>query len=166
MTLRLAGIVNDSITDGPGIRLAVFGQGCPHKCGGCHNPDALDPLGGYDCGAEEIAETAAANPLLDGVTFTGGEPFAQAVGFAWLGRRIKERVPGLTVITYTGYTWEELDSLPGARELIEISDFIVDGRYDAGLKSLDLMHKGSGNQRFIDVKKTLEQGNVVLWTNC
>jgi len=162
-SLRLSGIVNDSITDGPGLRLVIFAQGCALSCPGCHNPETHDPGGGYDCTIDEIVETAAGNPLLSGVTFSGGEPFMQAAAFAETARRVKALSPRLTVITYTGYTWEELQELPGAKELLDASDFIVDGRFEQGRKSLELMYTGSKNQRFIDVKKTLGQGSVVLY---
>lgn len=162
-TLRIAGIVNDSITDGPGLRLTVFAQGCPHRCFGCHNPKTHDPLGGKDTGLEEILDKITANPLLEGVTFSGGEPFIQVKAFAEAARRIKALRPDLNLAVYTGYTWEELMVLPGAMELIELSDFIVDGPFVASLKSLGLKYAGSANQRFINVKESLKRGEIVQW---
>ena len=103
MELRIAGTVNDSIVDGPGIRFTVFTQGCPHGCPGCHNPQTHDFLGGTVTDTDELLEKIKSNPLLDGVTFSGGEPFAQAQALAHLGRQIKEL--GMDVITYTGYTF-------------------------------------------------------------
>ena len=160
MKIRLSGIVNDSITDGPGLRLAVFAQGCGHGCPGCHNPGSHSLTGGYEEDTERIAELAGENPLISGVTFTGGEPFLQAEAFCEAARRIREGLPHLTIITYTGYTWEELEKIPGAEGLVRLSDYIVDGRFVMGERSLDLMYMGSRNQRFIDVGKTLEKGTV------
>ncbi|MCI9640020.1 MAG: 4Fe-4S cluster-binding domain-containing protein [Emergencia sp.] len=76
-TLRIAGVVKESIVDGPGIRFVVFSQGCPHHCPGCHNAVTHDFEGGYDCSIERILAEIDANPLLDGVTFSGGEPVCQ-----------------------------------------------------------------------------------------
>lgn len=153
MKLRVAGIVNDSITDGPGLRLSVFAQGCPHLCPGCHNPETHDPSGGYDADTDEIVEMLLQNPLLDGVTFSGGEPFLQPRAFAKLAGEARKH--GLSVITYTGYTWEELLLLTGAMELVRASDYIVDGRFIESRKSLELKFMGSENQRFINVKEML-----------
>ena len=76
--MKLAGLVEDSIVDGPGIRLTVFCQGCPHHCPGCHNPESWPFEGGSEMTAEEIVQIAQKNPLCRGVTFSGGEPFCQA----------------------------------------------------------------------------------------
>ena len=105
MKLRIAGTVNDSIVDGPGIRFTIFTQGCPHHCEGCHNPQTHDFNGGEIVEADEIIEKIKKNPLLDGVTFSGGEPFCQAETLADIGKEIKSL--GLNVITYTGYTFDE-----------------------------------------------------------
>ena len=106
MTLRIAGTANDSFVDGPGIRFTIFTQGCPHNCKGCHNPQTHDFNGGELVDTAELLEKAKANPLLDGVTFSGGEPFCQAEALAELGKELK--AAGLNIITYTGYTFEHL----------------------------------------------------------
>ena len=106
MELRIAGTVNDSIVDGPGIRFSIFVQGCPHNCEGCHNPQTHDFNGGAIFTTEELLDKVKGNPLLDGVTFSGGEPFCQAEALAKLGKDIKAL--GLNIITYTGYTFEQL----------------------------------------------------------
>lgn len=160
MLLRISGVINDSIVDGPGLRLAVFGQGCPHNCPGCHNPETHDYNGGYEADIDAVALTALENPLLDGVTFTGGEPFVQAEAFAALAEAIKAAVPELTVLVYTGYRWEELAQMEEAKRLLELADYLVDGRFEADKRSLELMFKGSSNQRFIDVKKSLATGAI------
>ena len=85
--LRLAGIVRESIVDGPGIRFTVFCQGCPHGCPGCHNPETHDFKGGSDCSVDRLMEEIDKDPILAGVTFSGGEPFArQKPSRTWEGK--------------------------------------------------------------------------------
>ena len=161
--LRIAGITDDSIVDGPGIRLTVFVQGCPHNCEGCHNPQTHDFSAGTLISADEIIKRIDANPLLDGVTFSGGEPFCQAAELSKLGRVIREK--GLDIITYSGYTYEYLkahaDSENCYNELLSVSDYLVDGPFILSERNIDLRFKGSANQRIIDMKKTAEEGRIV-----
>ena len=164
--LRLAGVIRESIVDGPGIRMTVFGQGCPHRCKGCHNPETHNPEGGYTSNPENILKAIDQNPLLQGVTFSGGEPFLQAEGFAELGREIKKK--GLHIMTYSGYTFDEImegagQGAPGWKELLEVTDILVDGKFVQEEKSLNLLFRGSKNQRLINVPKSLEKGEAVLW---
>lgn len=161
--IRLAGIVRESIVDGPGIRLVVFCQGCPHGCRECHNTVTHDFAGGYDCSVDRILQAVDENPLLDGVTFSGGEPACQPAGFLSLARGIKER--GLDIIMYSGYTFEELQSMAENSQdlarLLQYVDILVDGRYEAEKRDLTLAFRGSTNQRVIDVKASLREGKVV-----
>ena len=163
--MRIAGLTNDSIVDGPGIRFSVFSQGCPHKCPGCHNPSSHDPLGGSEMAEEDIIARFDKNPLLDGVTITGGEPFFQAEDCARIAKAAHEK--GLNVWTYTGYTYEQLragqDRHPGWKELLEETDVLVDGLFLLKERSLELKFRGSRNQRLIDVKKSLAADGIVLW---
>lgn len=163
-TIRIAGIVKESIVDGPGIRFVVFAQGCKHNCPGCHNPETHSFEGGELVNIEEILEQVRKNPLLDGVTFSGGDPFEQADVFAILGAKIKKL--RLNIMTYTGYTYEEiLDGMKtnsGWKSLLYTTDILVDGRFDINKKSLMLKYKGSSNQRVIDVKKSLESNEIIL----
>jgi anaerobic ribonucleoside-triphosphate reductase activating protein len=159
MLLKLAGIVDDSIVDGPGLRLAVFGQGCPHRCPGCHNPQSWDPAGGYERSVEDILAQAAQNPLLSGLTLTGGEPFAQAGAMAELAVGAQAR--GLNIVTYTGYTWEEILAGPETwQELLRRTDILIDGPFIETERNLDLVFRGSNNQRIIDVPASLATGAV------
>ena len=165
-TLRLSGVIRESIVDGPGIRMTIFGQGCPHCCEGCHNPETQSYDGGYISHPENIIKAIEQNPLLQGVTFSGGEPFVQAEAFAELGEEIKKR--GLHLMTYSGYTFEEiLDGIesgnPGWKELLSVTDVLVDGRFVLAEKSLNILFRGSKNQRLINVKKSLESNEIVLW---
>lgn len=160
MRLKIAGIVNDSIVDGPGLRLTVFAQGCYHGCPGCHNPNTHDPVGGYYMAVDEIIETAQKNPLLSGLTLSGGEPFLQADVMCELAK--KARKSGLNVIAYTGYLWEELMEDEGRKRLLLELDYLVDGPFEKDKRTLDMPFVGSSNQRVIDVKKSLETGEPVL----
>ena len=162
MKLRIAGTVNDSIVDGPGIRFTVFVQGCPHDCKGCHNPQTHDFEGGTVADTEELLERIKGNPLLDGVTFSGGEPFCQAEALACLGREIKRL--GLNIVTYTGYTFEKLYGSRNENhwnELLETTDVLIDGPFILEQKDWEIKFRGSSNQRYIDCKKSLEMGIAV-----
>ncbi len=161
--LRLAGVIRESIVDGPGIRLVVFSQGCPHHCKGCHNPETHDPAGGYESSVDAIISAIEKNPLLAGVTFSGGDPFLQAESFSRLAEKVHGL--GLNVITYTGYTIEQLlkgiPEHPEWKLLLEQTDTLIDGPFLIAEKSLLLRFIGSKNQRIIDPKKSLEAGYAV-----
>ena len=161
--LNLSGIVQDSIVDGPGIRTTIFSQGCPHHCEGCHNPETWDFGCGTPMDAETIVEIVRSNPLCRGVTFSGGEPFAQSKGFAKLAKLLKER--GYEVASYSGFTFEEL--LTGSedqRELLQSIDILIDGPFLMEERSLELVFRGSRNQRILDVPKSLAAGKAVQIT--
>lgn len=163
MKLRVAGVIKESVVDGPGLRLVVFVQGCPHHCPGCHNAHTWDPAGGAEMAVAEIASMVRANPLLKGVTLSGGEPFEQAAALAMLAAQVREA--GKDVITYTGYTWENLLARAGEekeiRELLDASDFLVDGPFLQERRNPDLLFRGSDNQRIIDVTASIEAGRVI-----
>lgn len=163
--LRIAGLVEESITDGPGFRFAVYTQGCRHNCEGCHNPQTHDLEGGSEADTDEIASKIAKNPLLDGLTLSGGEPFLQAKAAAELARAVKKT--GLSVVAFTGYTFEELiagaDGENGWRGLLEAIDILIDGRFELSKRSLSLLYAGSTNQRVLDAVKSLAQNEAVLY---
>lgn len=156
MNMRIAGIVNDSIVDGPGLRLAIFAQGCPHHCPGCHNPESHDFAGGSDMATEKIIARMDANPLLDGITLTGGEPFEQPEACRILADAAHAR--GLNVWAYSGYTFEQLCAVPEKRRLLEACDVLVDGPFLLAERSLDLRFRGSKNQRVLKVAELLAGG--------
>ena len=162
--MRIANWISDSIVDGPGLRLTVFTQGCPHRCPGCHNPDTWDPAGGREVTLEDLEELLDQNPLLQGLTLSGGEPFRQAADCAALARAASAR--GLDVWTYTGYTWESLTAAgdAGWDALLAATDVLVDGPFLQARKSYAALFRGSDNQRLIDVKKSRTAGHVVLWS--
>ena len=163
-TIRLYGTAPDSIVDGPGLRYAVFVQGCSHGCPGCHNPESQPHVGGQVRRIEDVVADIAANKLVQGVTVSGGEPFEQAAACAELARRC--RALGLNVWTYSGYRYEQLEEgvpVPAARDLLDQTHVLVDGPFVQAQHSFDLPWRGSLNQRLIDVSATRKAGRVVLW---
>ncbi len=163
MRFQLSGIVNDSIVDGPGLRLAVFMQGCPYGCPGCHNPQTHDVMGGREADTEEVRAMLKKNPLLDGLTLSGGEPLLQPQAAREMAEMAKAQ--GLNVWCYTGDTVEHmmLTKDPEIMLALEQIDVLVDGPFILEQKSLDLRFRGSRNQRLINMPATLKAGKAVLW---
>jgi len=162
--IRIAGIIKESIVDGPGIRMVVFAQGCKHNCPGCHNPETHSFSGGTLVTVDSIIEQSKKNPLLDGITFSGGEPFEQAEAFSFLAREARKL--NLDIVTYTGYTYEYIlensSKHKGWAELLDETDILVDGRYEEDKRNLLLKFRGSENQRLIDVKRTKSENRIVV----
>jgi anaerobic ribonucleoside-triphosphate reductase activating protein len=154
--LKISGIIEESIADGYGVRYVVFTQGCFHNCPECHNPQTHDPNGGKTIEINELFQNIIENPLLKGVTFSGGEPFLQPEPLVKLAKMIKNA--GLDVTTYTGYTYEQLikNNRPEQLELLEVTDMLVDGPFIKTQKDLTLMFRGSRNQRIL----MLENGEI------
>ncbi len=161
--MRLAGIIPESVVDGPGVRFVVFTQGCPHHCPGCHNPETWDPSGGKEMTLKEILKLIKKKlKNIRGITLSGGDPFLQAAEMAALAREAKKL--GLDVVTYTGYTYEELLAIdgPGFKELLEVTDILVDGPFLIQYRDIGLAYRGSSNQRVIDLAATKEKGQLIL----
>ncbi|MBR0382838.1 MAG: anaerobic ribonucleoside-triphosphate reductase activating protein [Eubacterium sp.] len=149
--LRINDIIEDSIVDGPGLRFTIFVQGCPHNCRGCHNPQTHAFDGGRLITVDELFDRYRKNPLLSGVTFSGGEPFCQPEALARLGQMVRKE--GGNVITYTGFIYEDLldraSSDPWVKALLDVTDLLIDGPYIEEQRSLELPFRGSANQRLI-----------------
>ncbi|WP_294401240.1 anaerobic ribonucleoside-triphosphate reductase activating protein [uncultured Clostridium sp.] len=162
-SIRLSGIAYESLVNGPGMRRVFFAQGCRHNCKGCFNPDTHDFNGGEERNMDELIEAVKENPMLRGVTFSGGDPWEQADKFAYMAKSFKDS--GLSVWSYTGYTYEYIlehkDERNGWNELLNNIDVLVDGRFEEDKMEEGLKFRGSSNQRIIDVKETLKQGNVI-----
>jgi len=160
--LRIAGIINDSIVDGPGLRMAVFVQGCDKDCEGCHNPEAQALSGGSRMTASEIIDRINDDPLLTGVTLSGGEPLLQSKELLPLARHIKEA--GLELAIYTGDIFEKLISSRDSdiMELLRFTDVLIDGPFIISRKSLALPFRGSDNQRILDMPLSLAAGRAVI----
>lgn len=161
MKIRIASLVNDSIVDGPGLRCVIYTQGCPHQCEGCHNPQTHDFNGGHEADTAEIWKVIEENPLLSGVTFSGGDPLCQPAPLTEIAQKAHEN--GLTVWSYTGWTWEELmeEKDPAVMKLLHHVDVLVDGRFQMETKTMDAPYRGSKNQRLIDVPRSFEAQQVI-----
>jgi len=161
--MRIAGLIQDSIVDGPGLRFVVFTQGCELCCEGCHNPNTWDVGGGDEKSTDDVIAEMMKNPLTDGLTLSGGEPFLQAHECVRLAAAA--RAAGLNVWIYTGYLLEELLDIsrddPVTGELLALTDVLVDGRFILEERTLMLKWRGSSNQRILDVKKSLATGEAV-----
>ena len=163
--LRIAGIVPESVVDGPGFRYTVFTQGCRHNCKGCHNPQTHDFNGGYTVDTDDLFAEMMEDPLIRGLTFSGGDPFEQPAPLAELAR--KAHAAGKDIMVYTGYTVEQLTqkaaSDPATAALLAQTDILIDGPFILEQRNLELKFRGSDNQRVIDVPASLRQGTAVTF---
>lgn len=155
MNIRVAGIIPDSVVDGPGIRYVIFTQGCTHHCGGCHNQKTWDPNGGEEKRIKDIIRDIKKHRFIQGITLSGGDPFFQAEKCAYLASEVKKKY-GLNVVTYTGYLFEELIEMnnEGIQNLLKVTDLLIDGPFREDEKDLNIAFRGSKNQRIIDMKKS------------
>ena len=158
--LRLAGIVHDSIADGPGLRMVVFVQGCPHQCKGCHNMHTWAFEDGEVWTNQKLIEELDGNPLITGVTLSGGEPMMQAALLLQFAKEVKRRAIELAI--YSGFLFEDIIKNKDKKALLEQCDVLIDGKFEEDKKSLELNFRGSSNQRIIDVKSSLSAGRAVI----
>ena len=162
--LRICGIIRESIVDGPGFRFVVFVQGCPHHCPGCHNPQSHDPKGGSLCEASRIIEEFQKDPILKGITLSGGEPMEQAAELIPVAKAVLDM--GKDVVIFSGYTFEELlekgKTEPEVLELLACASLLIDGRFIQAQRDLTLRFRGSRNQRLIDVPRSLKEGRAIV----
>jgi len=172
--MRLSGITDVSFIDGPGLRYVIFTQGCRHSCPKCHNVDSWDMNSGTEFAVKEIIKKIKKqnktsidkkkSGFYQGVTFSGGEPFLQAGELAQIAAAAHQI--GWDVVTYTGYTYEQLielgDNDNNVKSLLYETDILVDGKYVHEKRAPNLPFRGSSNQRIIDVIKTINEGKVIL----
>lgn len=163
-TVRLAGIAYESLVNGPGMRRVFFAQGCKHKCKGCFNPETHSFEDGEIMDMDKLIKDVLDNPILKGVTFSGGDPIEQAHSFAYMAKAFKNS--NLNIWCYTGYTFEKLLEVmkvdTAISELLNNIDVLVDGRFEINNKEEGLRFRGSTNQRIINVKESLNQNKVVI----
>ena len=162
-TVRIAGLIQDSIVDGPGLRFVVFTQGCQKRCEGCHNSGTWCLDEGTEMTVGEIIKDMLENPLTNGLTLSGGEPFLQAADCVKIASAAREK--GLNVWAYTGYTFEELliraQSDHSTKELLSLTDVLIDGPFILAQRALSLKWRGSKNQRAIDTQKSIAAGKAI-----
>jgi len=146
---QIGGIIHNTLTNGEGVRMAIFFSGCPHKCEGCHNKHLWNEESGVKISCEDIDKEIIKNmPLIDGITLTGGDPVMQAEDATRIASYAKKN--GLNVWLYTGYTRYQLEALQTRYEeigeLLKHVDIVVDGKFDQKLHSENIKHRGSTNQ--------------------
>lgn len=160
MKIRLASpLQKDSVVDGPGLRMVIWTQGCPHHCPFCHNPETHSFTAGSLVLVDDILEEIKKTELQDGITFSGGDPMMQPIPCAYLAKKCKEL--GLNVWCYTGFLFEELLNKPDCLEFLKYIDVLVDGKFDNNLKSYSTIFRGSKNQRILNVKASLKKQKAV-----
>lgn len=169
--VRIAGIEKDSTVDGEGWRLAIFFQGCKHECIGCQNPQTWDFSGGQEVSEEEllklIDEAFDENPILDGITLSGGDPFFQSDKLLKICKEQKSK--GRNIWAYTGFIFDNFLNRSNSNvtdsmvELLNYIDVVVDGPFILNKKTIDIPYVGSSNQRLIDVQKTLKSNSIQLY---
>ena len=166
-------IKNCDIANGPGVRVTLFVSGCTNKCKNCFQPETWD----FNYGTPFTSETE--NQIIEmlkpsyitGLTLLGGEPFEPSNQKALVPfiKRVREAYPNKTIWAFTGFTLERLKTVGDhsncevTEEFLSLIDVLVDGRFVEELKSLALRFRGSSNQRLIDMKKTREKGEIVMW---
>lgn len=168
--LNISGIEPESFVDGEGIRYAIFVQGCKHACTGCHNPETWSFKENKLKSTEELLGEILADPLLDGITLSGGDPFYQAEGCIELIEQLRNKRPDMDIWAYTGFTWESIIKDANMRKMASLCDVVVDGPFIEKEKSLELLFRGSRNQRIIRAKDTiaayaegsLKEGKVLM----
>jgi anaerobic ribonucleoside-triphosphate reductase activating protein len=162
-SIRLSGIAYESLVNGPGMRRVFFAQGCKHNCKGCFNPDTHDLVGGEEMDMETLIKDTLDNPIVSGVTFSGGDPWEQADKFAYMAKAFKEH--GLSVWSYTGYTYEYIlenkDKRLGWNELLNNIDVLVDGRFEEDKTQDGLKFRGSTNQRIININESIRLKKII-----
>ena len=157
-SIRILDIKYGTSVDGVGLRTSLYCVGCENCCPGCHNPQSWDENGGEAISVEELFKRIVDADM--NVTFTGGDPMLRPEGFIALAKMIKQNTDK-TIWCYTGYQFEDLLLHPKRRQLLELCDVLVDGRYIDAERDLSIHFRGSRNQRIINVQKSL-QGELQL----
>jgi len=165
-SIRLASdLQSDSIVDGPGLRTVIWTQGCGHKCPGCQNPQTWDFKGGGEVPLDMVYEAIDELEYQTGITFSGGDPMYQPYACTEIAKYCKDK--GYNIWVYTGFTYEELMKMSKKDkiylEFLKYVDVLVDGRFILKERNLNLLFRGSSNQRLIDVPKTLKSKEIVLF---
>ena len=163
--IRLAAdLQSDSIVDGPGLRTVIWTQGCAHKCFGCQNPQTWDFNGGGLVPIKAVKDAIDELEYHTGLTLSGGDPMYQVPACLEIIKYARKK--GLNIWVYTGFTWEEIMKMAKKdnvyNEFLKYVDVLVDGRFILEERDLNLLFRGSRNQRLIDVPKTLEKKEIVL----
>lgn len=161
--MRYHNITKIDMLNGPGLRVVLWVAGCSHGCEGCHNPITWDINGGivFDQSAKEELFSELKKDYISGITFSGGDPLHSnnRNEIAQLVNEIKALFPDKSIWLYTGFVWEEIKQL----DFLENIDVLIDGEFVNALKDVKLRWRGSSNQKIIDVKKSLNEGQIILY---
>lgn len=164
--MYLSGINYESLVDGEGVRTTIFVSGCLHNCRGCHNPLTHNFNNGKEFTLElqlKIINYIKKNPLIDGITISGGDPFfsvKDTIDFILL---LKKEIPNINIWIYSGFTFEEILKDKNKTELMSLCNVLVDGKFEINKRDITLDFRGSTNQRIIDIQKSLQMGEVILY---
>lgn len=163
--LKLNKIIEKTAVEGPGNRFCIWVQGCPHQCKGCFNTETWDKSKGFDCNPELLIKKILSVDNIDGVTFLGGEPFEQAEDLSYVAEIAKNN--GLGVLTFTGYTYEQLKlkHSKSVDKLIEYTDLLIDGRFKEELLDYSRPWVGSSNQRYIFLSERYTKEEIFKYNN-
>lgn len=161
--LNILKIVPDTIVDGPRMRTALYLSGCFHGCPGCHNKESWKPWTGKNYENDEVIQEIIKYDH-NRLTISGGDGLCyQLSGLLEFLKELKIKLPSINIWLYTGYIWEDLKKDSERNQVLEFIDVLVDGKFEENLKSKECLFRGSTNQRLIDVKKSLEEGKVILY---
>lgn len=165
--MRYASIRGLDVSNGEGVGISLFVQGCDFHCSGCFNSETWDFNGGNEWTSESKEKVLKLlnRPFIQRITILGGEPLAEQniADVLNLVEEIRVSFPDKSIWLYTGYTYEECLIQTMRSRIIENVDVVVDGRYIEALKDLTLPWRGSSNQRVINVKESLKKGEIILW---
>ena len=160
--MNIAGIIHESLNDGEGIRTVIFISGCKHNCYNCQNKRLFNFHYGKSFNKsmqDYLINYIKTDPLIDGITLSGGDPVYSAKELIPFLQRVKKECPEKDIWMYTGFSYEKIKN----EEILKYIDIMVDGRFVESLKDMNLKFRGSSNQRIIDVQKSLQQNKVILY---
>ena len=156
-----------SVSNGAGVRTVLWVSGCDIHCYNCHNPQTWDFNSGIPFTDDTMQEILydLSKPYIKGCTLSGGHPLDphNAPEVLKIVKRVKMVFPNKDIWIYSGYTWEDIIQNDTLKEILKYTDVLVDGAYIDELRDISLAFRGSSNQRIIDVQKTLDSNEVVLW---
>lgn len=166
--MNYAQIRRMDVSDGPGVRISIFVQGCTFKCPDCFNSSTWDFEGGKPFTQDNLNDLIKMgdSEFVQGLSILGGEPLHpdNVITVTQIAKAFKEAHPNKDIWLWTGFSFEDLSDVQ--KEILKYIDVLIDGRYIKAQKDFHLKYRGSANQRVIDIKKTLDAGRIVEIENC
>jgi anaerobic ribonucleoside-triphosphate reductase activating protein len=166
--MRIAGLLKNDMVDGSGFSVSLWTQGCPFHCEGCHNPETWDFKGGTEVNkyhlVDEILKAISANGIQRNFSVLGGEPLCSQniYDVADIIKEVRQNYPNIKIFVWTGFQLENLlaQKDPVVNQILQNIDVLIDGQFEIDKRDVTLWLRGSANQRVIDVKKTLLDGEI------